>query len=157
MQKITKEWFQGSVHGQWTKSLLDVPNISKEEIMRYVVDRRSERKISLKEVGLRTLKSVKAYRFFMDGHVQKLSVCCSNASQQDLMILRAKVWASMKQIYFKMYMAVEEEQGRVAGAYCECVAGYVNTNVSILLSGMFMNVTCALKMCECVSHFSQDP
>lgn len=47
---------------------------------------------------------------------------CTTEDRNAYMIVRASVLASMKQNYYKVYVAVDEA-GAVLGAYCECVAG----------------------------------
>ena len=70
-----------------------------------------------------------------------MSVCSSTGLEQDLVILKAQVLASMKQTLYKVSMAMEKDQGRVGGACCECVAGCVDTQVSILLlAGLGFNL-----------------
>lgn len=117
-EKLTKEWFEKSIDGEWTKSICNVCEIGEEQILRFLVNRRPGKRRNAEQA--KNVKCMKAYKFFMDGHVQKLYTC---KTETGLTVIKASVLASMRQTLYKVYMCLEDEEGKVLGAYCEGVAG----------------------------------
>ena len=70
---------------------------------------------------LRARSHSKPTSFYLDVNVQKMQVCRS-LSGEPLSIVRAHVLAAMRKIPYKVYVGLEDYV-KIAGAYCECVAG----------------------------------
>ena len=101
------------------KSLANVPKITEDVLLRYLVERVSH--IHQSEKAENKTKSFKVYTFFRYGHVKKMHVCKS-LTNDPMSIVKAQVLASMKKTHYKVYVGVQD-CGEIAGAYCDCVAG----------------------------------
>ena len=92
--KLTKEWLEKKIDGEWTKFLRHVSKISEEQILRFLVNRRSGNHHCNVEQA-KNVKSMEAYKLFMDGHVQKMYVCKA-AADVTLTVVKASVLASTR-------------------------------------------------------------
>lgn len=119
-RSYSKIWFETEIDGEWTKDLSNVPCIPEAEAIDFLLHRRSPSDKLYDASSSKHTKPVKAVKFVNDGHVQKMFVC--KAQQEESVVIRASVLASMKQTHYKVYAAVTLN-GQALGAYCECVAG----------------------------------
>ena len=117
--QLNKEWFESNMDGEWTKSLANVPKMTEDVLLRYLVERVSH--IHRSKKAAKKTKSFKVYTFFRDGHVQKMHVCKS-LTNDPMSIVKAQVLASMKKTHYKVYVGVQD-CGEIAVAYCACVDG----------------------------------
>ena len=92
--KLTKEWLEKKIDGEWTKFLRHVSEISEEQILRFLVNRRSGNHHRNVEQA-KNVKSMEAYKLFMDGHGQKMYVCKA-AADVTLTVVKASVLASTR-------------------------------------------------------------
>ena len=132
----------------WTKSLIDVPQISFGTIFNFSVERKISRKkvsylesladfrahMSLQEdVSKESAEELymqteytrtldKSYRFFRDGHVQDLKFH-PMSHLEDMVCVISRVLASMKKIFYHVTILICKSSCSIKMAYCTCPAG----------------------------------
>lgn len=114
--KFSRTWFQSTVEkGEWEKHLKDLPEFDISKLKRYLTESRNK---TFDKEGMRAYKSLKAYKYFEEGYVQRIS----SAQKHDVYFVKAEVMASMaRRIYTScIYMSKE---GDVHGGSCDCLAG----------------------------------
>ena len=67
--QLNKDLFESNTDGEWLKSLANVPKITEDVLLRYLVEWVSH--IHQSEKAAKKTKSFKVYTFFRDGHVKK--------------------------------------------------------------------------------------
>ncbi|KAJ8311642.1 hypothetical protein KUTeg_010997 [Tegillarca granosa] len=75
--------------------------------------------------SVRAFKSLKAYKYFQAGYVQKISTCTAkdvSVSDDDLFLAKAEVLPSMERKVYKVNVCLSS-CGDVLGGSCMCVAG----------------------------------
>lgn len=112
--KFSRPWFL-KIKGEWERNLKDVPEFDISKLKTYLTE--SCNKTFDKE-GMRAYKSLKAFKYFEEGYVQKISSLVSENNY----LIRADVMASMTQKVYKPYMCLSSS-GVVKGGSCDCVAG----------------------------------
>lgn len=113
-EKYTKEWFLSSV-SRWEQNLSDVPDFDIGKLKFYLTHSRNK---TFDKEGMRAYKSLKAYKYFEEGYVQKIS----RGSIDSDYLIRAEVLASMAQRSYQSFVCLDPN-GNVKGGICECVAG----------------------------------
>ena len=73
--QLNKEWFERNMDGEWSKSLANVPKITEEVLLRFLVERVSD--IHRNKKQAKKTKSFKADNLFRDGLVIKCT-CASH-------------------------------------------------------------------------------
>ena len=114
--KFSRTWFQSTVEkGEWEKHLKDLPEFDISKLKRYLTESRNK---TFGKEGIRAYKSLKAYKYFEEGYVQRIR----SAQKHDVYFVKVEVMTSMaRRIYTScMYMSKE---GDVHGGSCDCVAG----------------------------------
>jgi len=129
--QLNKKWFECNMDGEWSKSLANVRQITEEVLLRILVDvdvvERASDIVTYTEIknkqSQRRQSRSRCTIFFRDGLVKKMHVCKS-LTNDSMLIVKAQVLASMKKIYYKVYVGFRD-CGEIAGAncVCDCVAG----------------------------------
>ncbi|KAJ8313234.1 hypothetical protein KUTeg_009216 [Tegillarca granosa] len=70
--------------------------------------------------GMRAYKSLKAFKYFDSGYVQKIS----SVNVDDFFVIQAEILASMTAKHYKVFVCLSSK-GDVQGGSCDCVAGFV--------------------------------
>ena len=117
-------WFKNlSLANSWTRSLGEIPKSFNYACLRtYLVDSRDK---TFDEDSLRAFKSLKAYKFYEDGYVQKIQsamVKDESISTDMIFVSKSQVMASMEKKVYDVYVAIKAD-GNVIGGCCNCVAG----------------------------------
>lgn len=121
----SKEWFT-KAELVWENGLNCVPDFDISKLKHYLVESRDK---SFDKDRVRAYKSLKAFKYFEEGFVQKLRHCLLENS--DLYLIRAKVLASYQGKAYQTYVALQLSTAIPLGGSCECVAGYVYISVWI--------------------------
>lgn len=128
--RFSRTWFE-SLQCTWEKNLNDIPDFDHAKLKVYLCESTSK---TFDKESLRAYKSLKAYKFFEEGYVQKLlkTRLQSDGSETEYYIVKADVMASMAQRIYKTYVCFRMNDGGISGGACSCVAGYVFKNIYIL-------------------------
>ena len=123
MDKPTKmftfQWF-GDFSSKWTRNLSDVPDFDIGILKNYLTDSRQK---TFDKDSVRAYKSLKAYKYFDEGFVQKLEHCVVNDGERDLYLIHAEVLASYQGQIYQTYVAIDKGTSSPVGGACACVAG----------------------------------
>ncbi|CAB4012346.1 Poly P3, partial [Paramuricea clavata] len=104
----------------WTEDLSYLPVITVNEIKDYLVYGKC--KFYAKE-DMKCFKQLKAFKFFMDGHVQDIKLSIINATS-NYCFVKAKILASMRtDRVYETWISVVKETAKVLSADCNCTAG----------------------------------
>ena len=103
--------------GQWIKKLANMPTITEEVLLRFIVERVSD--IHRNKEQAKKTKSFKAYTYTWA--CENMQVCKS-LTIDSMLIVKAQVLASMNKFYYNVYVGVRD-CGEIVGAYCDCGAG----------------------------------
>lgn len=112
--RFTREWFLHQ-KGDWVRNLSNIPEFDIGKLKYYLTENRNK---TFDKEGMRAYKSLKAYKFFEEGYVQKIS----SLQIDNSFLVRAEVMASMGQRVYTPYVCLNL-QGDVRGGSCDCVAG----------------------------------
>lgn len=128
--RFSRTWFE-SLQCTWEKNLNDIPDFDHAKLKVYLCESTSK---TFDKESLRAYKSLKAYKFFEEGYVQKLlkTRLQSDGSETEYYIVKADVMASMAQRIYKTYVCFRMNDGGISGGACSCVAGFVFKNIYIL-------------------------
>ena len=91
------------------------PDIHWGDIVNYFIDKTS----LYTSEQFRSFKSLEAYSYHYDGWLQEIY---SAASTENVIILKADVRASQRNIFHKAWMLVKKT-GEIITAHCSCMAG----------------------------------
>lgn len=121
--RFSRTWFE-SLQCTWEKNLNDIPDFDHAKLKVYLCESTSK---TFDKESLRAYKSLKAYKFFEEGYVQKLlkTRLQSDGSETEYYIVKADVMASMAQRIYKTYVCFRMNDGGISSGSCSCVAGYV--------------------------------
>ena len=104
----------------WTNDLSKLPHISHKEIMDYLVY--GSCKFFQRE-DMKCFKQLKAFKFFKDGHVQKIESSLIS-EKSSYCFVKATVLPSMRQDrVYRTWISVVKETAKVFSADCNCTAG----------------------------------
>ena len=104
----------------WTNDLSKLPQISYKEIIDYLVY--GSCKFFQRE-DMKCFKQLKAFKFFKDGHVQKIELCLIS-EKGSYCFVKAAVLPSMRQDrVYRTWISVVKEIAKVFSADCNCTAG----------------------------------
>ncbi|CAG2190881.1 unnamed protein product [Mytilus edulis] len=119
--RFSRTWFE-SLQCTWEKNLNDIPDFDHAKLKVYLCESTSK---TFDKESLRAYKSLKAYKFFEEGYVQKLlkTRLQSDGSETEYYIVKADVMASMAQRIYKTYVCFRMNDGGISGGACSCVAG----------------------------------
>lgn len=117
MNKFSKEWFSRS-EIKWAKNLCNVPDFTIEKLKNYLVESRDK---TFDKDTTRAYKSLKAYKYFAEGYVQKIGH--SVVDGEDAYYIKAEVMASMTHRAYPTFVCLDRRTGDPIGASCACVAG----------------------------------
>ena len=116
IDRFTREWFlDHTCKGDWVRNLSNVPEFDKGRLKHYLTDSRNK---TFDKEGMRAYKSLKAYKFFEEGYVQKIM----SLTTENFFLVRADVMASMAQRIYRPFVCLSLH-GDVQGGSCDCVAG----------------------------------
>ena len=107
----------------WTKSLKDMPNFTHEHIEKYLIlekDKTPDKKPA------EALKHKKAgYRLFKAGYATKIWVKANIRKADNIphFIVRCQVNAEMRKLEYTVYVHLNQVNGDIAYAKCQCPAG----------------------------------
>jgi len=116
--RFSLTWFDSS-QCVWEKTLQDIPDFDHGKLKTYLCDSTSK---TYDKESLRAYKSLKAYKFFEEGYVQKINKAKTLRDGKQVYIVKADVMASMAQKVYRTYVCLDMD-GVVAGGACTCVAG----------------------------------
>ncbi|KAJ8315882.1 hypothetical protein KUTeg_006558 [Tegillarca granosa] len=121
---LSVKWFQQKdLSGHWSRSIRAIPEkFSLESIRQYLMESRDK---TFDKDSVRAFKSLKAYKYFQAGYVQKISTCTAkdlSVSDDDLFLAKAEVLPSMERKVYKVNVCLSS-CGDVLGGSCMCVAG----------------------------------
>ncbi|XP_033730700.1 uncharacterized protein LOC117320144 [Pecten maximus] len=125
MSFFTRDWFVNKLSANtWTTSLKNVPEkYCHEQLKKYLVESREK---TFDKDSLRAFKSLKAFKYFKDGYVQKLKTATVKddaVSPDSIFLCKAQVMASMARKHYTVFTCISSSSGLVLGGSCECVAG----------------------------------
>ena len=104
----------------WTNDLSKLPQISYKEIIDYLVY--GSCKFFQRE-DMKCFKQLKAFKFFKDGHVQKIELSLIS-EESSYCFVKAAVLPSMRQDrLYRTWISVVKETAKVFSADCNCTAG----------------------------------
>ncbi|CAB4045439.1 Poly P3, partial [Paramuricea clavata] len=104
----------------WTEDLSYLPVITVNEIKDYLVYGKC--KFYAKE-DMKCFKQLKAFKFFMDGHVQDIKLSIIDATS-NYCFVKAKILPSMRtNRVYETWISVVKETAKVLSAVCNCTAG----------------------------------
>ncbi|XP_052788528.1 uncharacterized protein LOC128223281 [Mya arenaria] len=116
---FTKGWFNKCEH-EWAKSLTDVPDLDSEKLKHYLIESRDK---SFDRDSVRAYKSLKAFKYFEEGFVQKLLYAKFLDGEKELYLISSRVLASYQGKSYQTYVALDRLTTIPVGGACECVAG----------------------------------
>ncbi|KAJ8311195.1 hypothetical protein KUTeg_011258 [Tegillarca granosa] len=121
---LSVKWFQQKdLSGHWSRSIRAIPEkFSLESIRQYLMESRDK---TFDKDSVRAFKSLKAYKYFQAGYVQKISTCTAkdvSVSDDDIFLAKAEVLPSMERKVYKVNVCLSS-CGDVLGGSCMCVAG----------------------------------
>lgn len=94
--RFTREWFLHQ-KGDRVRNLSNIPEFDIGKFKYYLTENRNK---TFDKEGMRAYKSLKAYKFFEEGYVQKIS----SLQIDNSFLVRAEVMASMAQRVYKPYV-----------------------------------------------------
>lgn len=104
----------------WTRDLSKLPPISYKEIIDYLVY--GSCKFFQRE-DMKCFKQLKAFKFFKDGHVQKIELSVIS-ERSSYCFVKAIVLPSMRQDrVYSTWISLVKETAKVFSADCNCTAG----------------------------------
>ncbi|XP_052282066.1 uncharacterized protein LOC127879327 [Dreissena polymorpha] len=105
---------------EWTDNLNGVPDFDIEKLKHYLIQSREK---SFYKGSVRAYKSLKAFKYFEEGFVQRLRHAETFVANTKVYTIHAKVLASYQGKAYQTYVALEKETGIPIGGSCACVAG----------------------------------
>ncbi|XP_022793679.1 uncharacterized protein LOC111332583 isoform X1 [Stylophora pistillata] len=104
----------------WTSDLSKLPPISYKEIIDYLVYGTCK---FFQREDMKCFKQLKAFKFFKDGHVQKIELSLISETSSYCFV-KATVLPSMRQDrFYRTWVSVVKETAKVFSADCNCTAG----------------------------------
>ncbi|KAH3827875.1 hypothetical protein DPMN_129818 [Dreissena polymorpha] len=105
---------------EWTDNLNCVPDFDIEKLKHYLIQSQEK---SFDKGSVRAFKSLKAFKYFEEGFVQRLRHAETFVANTKAYAIHAKVLAYYQGKAYQTYVALEKETGFPIGGSCACVAG----------------------------------